>query len=214
MKKKIKKIIVMVMSMALCIVVMGGTLKVRAADKPNLNIRIDDAPVLIEETNKGTISASYNPRYYKVDIEQSIVGNWNVEISVINSNTNKSVVLYIPQKEFATVTIDIDNGMFSGGKYNAECISANVSNGGIDFSVDKNFNGCIEVDAYNSIFHLSSLDQYLNFDVSMICDSESLGAAPSYFECDYLNGKYSYFNGFGSNVMNVSLRGGSVGSLE
>ena len=74
MKKKIKKIIVMVMSMALCIVVMGGTLKVRAADKPNLNIRIDDAPVLIEETNKGTISASYNPRYYKVDIEQSIVG--------------------------------------------------------------------------------------------------------------------------------------------
>lgn len=46
----------------------------------------------------------------------------------------------------------------------------------------------------------------------MISDSESLCDVPSYF--DYINEKYTYVNGTGTNLMNISLQGGSVGSLE
>ena len=68
------------------------------------------------------------------------------------------------------------------------------------------------MDAYNSIFHLVSLENYENFDIEIIRDSESLCDVPSYF--DYINEKYTYVDGTGTNLMNISLQGGSVGSLE
>lgn len=102
--------------------------------------------------------------------------------------------------------------MYSGGIFNAKNITANVENGGLDFSLNKNFDGSVKVDAYNSIFHLVSLGNYENFNVEMISDSESLGDAPNYFDC--INGRYSYANGTSANLINISLQGGSVGSLE
>lgn len=49
-------------------------------------------------------------------------------------------------------------------------------------------------------------------NIEIIRDSESLCDMPSYF--DYINEKYTYVNGTGTNLMNISLKGGSVGSLE
>lgn len=102
--------------------------------------------------------------------------------------------------------------MYSGGIFHAKNITANVDNGGLDFSLSKNFDGSVKVDAYNSIFHLVSLKNYENFDIEIIRDSESLCDVPSYFEC--INEKYTYADGTGTNLMNISLQGGSVGSLE
>ncbi len=183
-----------------------------AMPDPDLTIHIDNAPVLIENKDTDIISASYNSGYYDVSINQPSDGEWSVDISVVNSNTNKSVILYIPNAEYNSVNIEIDNGMYSGGIFNAKNIIANVDNGGLDFSLSKNFDGSVKVDAYNSIFHLVSLENYENFKVKIISDSESLCDVPSYFDC--INEKYTYVNGAGINLMNISLKGGSVGSLE
>ncbi len=183
-----------------------------AAPNPDLTIHIDNAPVLIENKNTNIISASYNSRNYDVSINQSLEGEWNVDISVVHSNTNKSVILYIPNVEYNSVKIEIDNGMYSGGIFNAKNIIADVDNGGLDFSLSKNFDGSVKVDAYNSVFHLVSLENYKNFDIEIISDSESLCDVPGYFDC--INEKYTYVNGTGRNLMNISLQGGSVGSLE
>lgn len=179
---------------------------------PDLTIRIDNAPVLIENKDTDIISASYNSRFYEVSINQPSEGEWSVDVSVVNSNTNKSLILYIPNVEYNSVKIEIDNGMYSGGIFNAKNIIANVGNGGLDFSLSKDFDGSVKIDAYNSIFHLVSLAHYENFNVEMISDSESLCDVPDYF--DYINEKYTYVNGTGTNLMNISLQGGSVGSLE
>ena len=183
-----------------------------AALNPDLTIRIDNAPVLIENKNTDLISASYNSRYYDVSINQPSEGEWSVDISAVHSNTNKSVLLYIPDAEYNSVKIEIDNGMYSGGIFHAKNIIANVDNGGLDFSLSKNFDGSVKVDAYNSIFHLVSLDNYENFDIEIMSDSESLCDVPGYFDC--INEKYTYVDGTGTNLMNISLQGGSVGSLE
>lgn len=218
MKKKIKKLILAMFAVALCLGASqgnGNISEVQATmNKPTLNINVDDAPVLIEDTGADTISASYNSRYYKVDIKQPTTGNWTVDISALNSNTNKSIKLYIPKREYDSINISVNNGMYSGGTFNAQNISAYINNGGMDFELDREFDGCVTVDAYNSIFNLSSLDRYTNFNVTMICDEDSLGAAPSYFDCDYVNGEYTYLNGTGSNIMNIFLNEGSVGNLE
>ncbi len=179
---------------------------------PDLTIRIDDAPVLIENKDTDIISASYNPRYYDVSINQSSEGEWSVDISVVHSNTNKSMILYIPNVEYNSVKLEIDNGMYSGGILNAKSIIANVDNGGLDFSLSRNFDGSVKADVFNSIFHLMSLENYENFNVEIISDSESLCDVPGYFE--WINEKYIYANGTGTNLMNISLRGGSVGSFE
>lgn len=216
MKYMIKKglLIIIAVMFGIVIVQTGGCkLKVQAATiKPDLTIHINDAPVLIENKDTDKISASYNSRYYDVSINQSLEGAWSVDISVINSHTNQSVILYIPNVEYNSVKIEIDNGMYSGGVFNAKSIIANVDNGGLDFSLSAMFDGSVEIDAYNSTFHLVSLGNYKNFNVEMISDSESLGSAPNYFDC--VNGKYTYINGAGTNLMNISLCGGSVGSLE
>ncbi len=183
-----------------------------AMPDPDLTIRIDNAPVLIENKDTDIISASYNSGYYDVSINQPSDEEWSVDISVVNSNTNESVILYIPNAEYNSVKIEIDNGMYSGGIFNAKNIIANVDNGGLDFSLSKNFDGSVKVDAYNSIFHLVSLENYENFNVEIISDSESLCDVPGYFDC--INEKYTYVNGAGINLMNISLQGGSVGSLE
>lgn len=218
MKNKLKIGFWVMMTIMLGIIVTQGsksTLNVQAETiTPNLHIKIDDAPVLIESKDTDKISASYNSKYYDVSIDQSLGGEWNVDISVIHADTNKSVVLYIPKTEYKSVGIEINNGMYSGGILSAENIIANVDNGGLDFTLDRNFDGSVEIDAYNSIMHLSSLDRYTNFYIEMNCDRESLGAAPSYFDCDDTNGKYTYFDGSGSNLMNIALQDGSVGTLE
>lgn len=95
-----------------------------------MTIRIDNAPVLIENKDTNIISASYNSRFYEVSINQPSEGEWSVDVSVVNSNTNKSVILYIPNAEYNSVKIEIDNGMYSGGIFNAKNIIANVDNGG------------------------------------------------------------------------------------
>lgn len=217
MSSKIKKNVATVIAMTLCVLVMGkGSLMgVQAAtDKPNLSIQISDAPVIIKDTSADTITASYNSKNYKVSIDQTSKENWTVNVSVLNSNTNKSVTLYIPEKEYDSVIIGVDNGMYSGGIFKASSITANVDNGGLDFSLNREFSGNVDIDAYNSVFDIHSLDDYKNFNVTMTCDSDSLGAAPDYYNCDYVNGKFTYSNGSKSNVMNISLRGGSVGSIE
>ena len=182
------------------------------SQNPDLTVHIDNAPVLIENKETDIISASYNARYYDVSINQPLGGEWRVDISVLHSNTNKSVILYLPDAVYNSVKIEINNGMYSGGIFNANEITANVYNGGLDFSLSKNFDGSVKVDAYNSIFHLASLENYENFHVEMVSDSESIGDAPNYFDC--INGKYTYANGTGTNLMDIALHDGSVGSLE
>ncbi|MGL5253545.1 MAG: M56 family metallopeptidase, partial [Brevinema sp.] len=157
------------------------------AKAPNLGIEIKDAPVLIKDTNADKISATYDSNHYKVNISQPSSGEWTVDISVVNANTNESVELFVPKQKYDSVDIKISNGMYSGGSFNAASLTASVDNGGLDFSLGENFQGNVNIESSNSVFHLASLDNYTNFNVKMTCDKESMGSATDYFDSDNVN---------------------------
>lgn len=179
-----------------------------------LDINVTDASVIVKDTTSNTISASYNSKYYQVLISQPDNGTWTVDISVLNSNTSKSVILHIPAVVYGSVDIDIDNAMYSGGSFKSGKIKARIDNGGLDFSLAKGFIGTVDANAYNSILNMKSLDRYKNSTVKITCDKNSIGAAPSYFSGSYETGNFSYTHGTGANVMNINLYKGSVGSME
>lgn len=203
-------ILLMVMLLGtLCNVSAKETLQNRA-----LNINVTDASVIVKNTISNTITARYNSKYYQVLISQPDNGTWTVDISVLNSNTSKSVILYIPTIVYSLVDIDIDNAMYSGGSFKAGNIKARIDNGGLDFSLAKGFIGTVDANAYNSILNMKSFDRYKNSTVKSTCDKNSIGTAPSYFAGSYETGNFSYNKGTGANVMNINLYKGSTGSME
>ncbi len=178
--------------------------------KPSLTLDVSSCAINVLPATDNKISAEYNSDVYDVKIDESD-DNRKVSISCKTStNTNdETIKLYIPDIDYGQVSLTADSAHLTYDFIRSGNIAGNFNMASVFLTLSEGFNGSLNAAANSGYFQLISKDDFKN-TTTTITNSGDWGEiyAPENFTES--NGNYTFKNGTGNNVINVTRKGFGV----
>lgn len=178
--------------------------------KPSLTLDVSSCAVNVLSATDNKISAEYNGNVYDVKIDESDDSR-KVSISCkISTNTNdETTKLYIPDIDYGEVSLTADSAHLTYDFIRSGNIAGNFNMASVFLSLPEGFNGSLNALANSGYFQLISKNDFKNITTT-ITNSGDWGEiyTPKNFKEN--NGNYTFTNGTGNNVINVTRKGSGV----
>ena len=178
--------------------------------KPSLTLDVSSCAVNVLPATDNKISAEYNSNVYDVKIDESDDSR-KVSISCKTStNTNdETIKLYIPDIDYGEVSLTADSAHLTYDFIRSGNIAGNFNMASVFLTLPEGFNGSLNAVANSGYFQLISKDDFEN-TTTTITDSGDWGEIYTPKNFTESNGNYTFTNGTGNNVINVTRKGSGV----
>ena len=178
--------------------------------KPSLTLDVSSCAVNVLPATDNKISAEYNSNVYDVKIDESDDSR-KVSISCKTStNTNdETIKLYIPDIDYGEVSLTADSAHLTYDFIRSGNIAGNFNMASVFLTLPEGFNGSLNAVANSGYFQLISKDDFKN-TTTTITDSGDWGEIYTPKNFTESNGNYTFTNGTGNNVINVTRKGSGV----
>ena len=178
--------------------------------KPSLTLDVSSCAVNVLPAADDKISAEYNSSIYDVKIDESDDSR-TVSVSCKTStNTNEETIkLYIPDIDYGEVSLSADSAHLTCDFIKSGNIAGNFNMASVFLTLPEGFHGSLNAVANSGYFQLISKDDYKNTTTAITDDGDwgELYAPENFTES---NGNYTFTNGTGNNVINVTRKGSGV----
>ena len=178
--------------------------------KPSLTLDVSSCAVNVLPATDNKISAEYNRNVYDVKIDESDDSR-KVSISCKTStNTNdETIKLYIPDIDYGEVSLTADSAHLTYDFIRSGNIAGNFNMASVFLTLPEGFNGSLNAVANSGYFQLISKDDFKN-TTTTITNSGDWGEIYTPKNFTESNGNYTFTNGTGNNVINVTRKGSGV----
>ena len=178
--------------------------------KSSLTLDVSSCAVNVLPATDNKISAEYNSNVYDVKINESD-DNRKVSISCKTStNTNDEIIkLYIPDIDYGEVSLTADSAHLTYDFIRSGNIAGNFNMASVFLTLPEGFNGSLNAVANSGYFQLISKDDFKN-TTTTITNSGDWGEIYTPKNFTESNGNYTFTNGTGNNVINVTRKGSGV----
>ena len=178
--------------------------------KPSLTLDVSSCAVNVLPATDNKISAEYNSNVYDVKIDESDDSR-KVSISCKTStNTNdETIKLYIPDIDYGEVSLTADSAHLTYDFIRSGNIAGNFNMASVFLTLPEGFNGSLNAVANSGYFQLISKDDFKN-TTTTITNSGDWGEIYTPKNFTESNGNYTFTNGTGNNVINVTRKGSGV----
>lgn len=183
-----------------------------ANNKPSLSLNVNSAAVNVLPANENKISAEFNPDVYNVDIKtDEQINSWQISISCKTStNTNtETIKLYLPASDYSDVNLCVDNGHLTCELIKSGQIIGDFNMASVFLTLPKEFNGSVNATANSGYFQLISKDDFQN-STTTITNAGKWGEIYHPQKFIKSNNTYTFMDGTGSNIINVTRTGSGV----
>ena len=178
--------------------------------KPSLTLDVSSCAVNVLPATDNKISAEYNSNVYDVKIDESDDSR-KVSISCKTStNTNdETIKLYIPDIDYGEVSLTADSAHLTYDFIRSGNIAGNFNMASVFLTLPEGFNGSLNAVANSGYFQLISKDDFKD-TTTTITNSGDWGEIYTPKNFTESNGNYTFTNGTGNNVINVTRKGSGV----
>ena len=178
--------------------------------KPSLTLDVSSCAVNVLPATDNKISAEYNSNVYDVKIDESDDSK-KVSISCKTStNTNdETIKLYIPDIDYGEVSLTADSAHLTYDFIRSGNIAGNFNMASVFLTLPEGFNGSLNAVANSGYFQLISKDDFKD-TTTTITNSGDWGEIYTPKNFTESNGNYTFTNGTGNNVINVTRKGSGV----
>ena len=178
--------------------------------KPSLTLDVSSCAVNVLPSTDNKISAEYNSNVYDVKIDESDDSRKVSIFCKTSTNTNdETIKLYIPDIDYGEVSLTADSAHLTYDFIRSGNIVGNFNMASVFLTLPEGFNGSLNAVANSGYFQLISKDDFKN-TTTTITNSGDWGEIYTPENFTESNGNYTFTNGTGNNVINVTRKGSGV----